>query len=326
MEYKDYYQTLGVSKTASQDEIKKAYRKLARKHHPDVNPGDKSAEEKFKDINEAYEVLGDPEKRQKYDQFGAQWQQWQQTGGQPNDFDWGRWTGQPGGGSYTYRTVTPDEFQQMFGGNGGGFSDFFEMLFGGRGTRSRTNNPFDDWGFQARARSGQDVQHTIDVTLEEAFSGTTRALQWEDGRRVEAKIPAGVKTGSRVRLSGQGQPGSGGASSGDLYLEVNVLPHRVFTREGDDLRRTVPLDLYTAVLGGTVQVAALDRTVDLKIPAGTQNGRTFRLRGLGMPNLRQPDQRGDLYVAVDVRLPESLTGEERRLFEQLRALQRRTTR
>ena len=322
MEYKDYYQTLGVSKTASQDEIKKAYRKLARQLHPDVNPGDQSAEDKFKDINEAYEVLGDPDKRQKYDQLGAQWQQWQQTGGQPGDFDWGRWTGQPGG-SYTYRTVTPDEFQDIFSGNGGGFSDFFEMLFGGRGGRSRAGSPFDDWGFQARTRPGQDVQHTVDVTLEEAFSGTTRVLQWEDGRRIEARIPQGVKTSSRVRLSGQGQPGSGGASSGDLYLDVNVLPHGVFTREGDDLRRTVPIDLYTALLGGTVQVAALDRTVDLKIPAGTQNGRTFRLRGLGMPNLRQPDQRGDLYVTVDVRLPEHLTDEERRIVEQLRALQRR---
>lgn len=320
----DYYKTLGVGKGADDKEIKRAYRKLAREHHPDVNPDNKAAEERFKEINEAYEVLSDPAKRQKYDQFGSQWQQYERAGGRPEDFNWSQWGGQPGGGPYT-RGVSQEEFEQMFGGSGG-FSDFFETLFGGMGGGRRSSGGFDfgNFGggqqFQSRPRQGQDMEHTVQVTLEEAFQGTTRTLQWDNGRSLEAKIPRGVDTGSRIRLSGQGQPGAAGGRAGDLYLKVEVLPHATFTREGDDLRADVPVDLYTALLGGKTEVHTLDKSVNLTIPPETPNGKLFRLRGLGMPKLRQPDQRGDLYATVAIQLPRHLSEKEKALFEQLREM------
>lgn len=316
----DYYKTLGVGKGADEKEIKKAYRKLARQYHPDVNPDDKVSEERFKEINEAYEVLSDPSKRQKYDQFGSQWQQYERAGGRPEDFNWSQWAGGPGGGSQT-RTVSQEEFEQMFGGSGG-FSDFFETLFGGMGGGRRAGG-FDFGGgqqFQARPRQGQDMEHPIQVTLEEAFHGTTRTLQWEDGRSIEAKIPRGVETGSRIRLSGQGQPGAAGGRAGDLYLKVEVLPHPTYTREGDDLKVDVPVDLYTALLGGKAEVRTLDKSVNLTIPPETPNGKLFRLRGLGMPKLRQPDHRGDLYATATIQLPRNLSEKEKTLFEQLREM------
>ena len=321
MDYQDYYQTLGVNKSATQDEIKKAYRKLARTYHPDVNPGDESAEGKFKEINEAYEVLSDSDKRQKYDQFGAQWQQFQNQGGQPGDFDWNRWSAAgPGGGTRT-RTVSQEELEEMFGQRGGGFSDFFETLFGGMGG-GRAGFDFQSPRQSTRQapRRGPDRDHPVDITLEEAFHGTARALQWDNGRKLDARIPPGVRSGARVRLSGQA------GSGGDLYLNVNVLPHTTFERDGNNLKRTVQIDLYTALLGGTVTVSSLDKTVDLKIPPETQNGKTFRLRGLGMPLLRKPDRRGDLYAMVDVRLPQDLSAEEQDLLHQLQALQAKRAR
>jgi curved DNA-binding protein len=328
MEYKDYYKTLGIKKDAGADEIKKAYRKLARKHHPDVNQGDKAAEEKFKDINEAYEVLSDEEKRSKYDQFGAEWQQFSGAGGRPQDFNWGAWgAGQPGGGQY--RTVSPEEFEQMFGGGarggGGGFSDFFETLFGAMGGRAAggprqgfggSYTSADDLfgGTGTRPAAQLDQEHAIQVTLEEAFHGTNRTLQWENGKRVEARIPRGVRTGSKVRLSGQG--GSTDGRSGDLYLKVEVLPHAVYERDGDDLRMTLPVDVFTALLGGKISVPTLDKSVNLSIPEGTRNGKVFRLAKLGMPKLRKPDERGDLYVTVAVELPTHLSDEEKRIVRQ----------
>jgi curved DNA-binding protein len=326
MEYKDYYEILGVSRDVSQAELKRAYRKLARQYHPDVNPGDASAEERFKEINEAYEVLSDPEKRQKYDQFGSQWRQYERAGGRPEDFDWAQWGAQPGAGQAGsgYRSVSPEEFEQMFGG---GFSDFFETLFGGRGgVRTGGYGAGPDFGagqqrqYQARPRPGRDVEHPVDITLEEAFHGTTRQLQYEGGRTIQAKIPRGVKTGSRIRLSGQGQPGAAGGQAGDLYLVVNVLPDSRFDRNGDDLTVDVPVDLYTAVLGGSAIVSGMDRQVRLTIPAGTENGKVFRLSGLGMPKLNNPDERGDLYAAVEVQLPTNLSEREKELFEELRNL------
>jgi len=330
MEYKDYYKTLGVKKNASADEIKKAYRKLARKYHPDVNKGDKASEEMFKDINEAYEVLSDEDKRGKYDQFGAEWQQFSRAGGRPEDFNWGQWGGQPGGrpGGAQYRTVSPEEFEQMFGrgAGGSGFSDFFETLFGAMGNPGGARQGFggnftsSDYGDlfggarQAPAQS-LDQEHPIQVTLEEAFQGTTRTLQWENGKRVEARIPRGVRTGSKVRLSGQA---GGDGRAGDLYLKVEVLPHAVYERDGDDLRMSLAVDLFTVLLGGKVSVPAIDKAVNLSIPEGTPNGKVFRLAKLGMPKLRQPDERGDLYVSVAVDLPRRLSEEEKRLVEQWR--------
>ncbi len=318
MEYKDYYKTLGVGKTADEKELKKAYRKLARQYHPDVNPDDASAESRFKEVNEAYEVLSDPEKRKMYDQFGSQWQQYQRAGGNVNDF-WQQWQAQQGGPRAQTRNFSQEDLSQMFGSSGG-FSDFFESLFGGMGRQTGGFDFGSGQRGQPRARRGRDVEHTVEVTLEEAFQGTTRQLQWEDGRTLSAKIPRGVKTGSRIRLSGQGGSGAGGSQSGDLYLKVEVLPHETFERDEDDLRAKVPVDLYTAVLGGSVQVASLDRTVTLTIPEGTANGKTFRLRGLGMPKLKNSDERGDLYATLEVRLPERLSDKEKELFHQLRDL------
>lgn len=314
MDIKDYYQILGVNKSADDKEIKKAYRKLARQYHPDVNPGDKVAEQRFKEISEAYTVLSDDEKRKKYDRFGAQWQQYERAGVNPEDF------GSFGQGGQT-RNVTPEEFEQMFGSGANGFSDIFEGLFGGAGSRQRNaqGTPFD--GRTARPRRGRDMETSIQVTLEEAFRGSTRTLQRENGQRLQVNVPAGVKTGSRVRISGEGGQGIGGPA-GDLYLMVEVLPHTHFKRDGDDLTVAVDVNLYTAVLGGEIQVPTLERPVMLTIPAGTQNGKRFRLRGLGMPNLKNTEQRGDLYAEVKVMLPEQLSGEEQQLFEQLRALQR----
>ncbi len=317
MEYKDYYQILGLNKSASQEDIKKAYRKLARKYHPDVNPEDKAAGEKFREINEAHEVLSDPEKRKKYDQFGSKWQQYEQSGGKPEDFNWGQWQSQPGS-SYTYRTVTPEEFDELFGG-GGGYSDFFETLFGQAGGRGAGGGPGDrEFHYHARPRHGRDSEHAIQITLEEAFHGTTRMLQWENGRKIEAKIPRGVKTGSRVRLKGKGEPGTGGGEPGNLYLKIKVIPHDRFQCDEDDLKLSVPVDLFTLLLGGHETISSIDRSVRLDIPAETPNGRVFRLKGLGMPNLKNPEQRGDLYVTVEAVLPKHLSKKERDLVQQWR--------
>lgn len=312
MDYKDYYQILGVGKTASEKDIKQAYRKLARKLHPDVNPNNKQAQDKFKEVNEAYDVLSDPEKRKKYDTLGANWQQYEQyqrAGGQ-GPFQWGG--NSYGGGQY--RTVTPEEFERMFGGAGagedlGGFSDFFRTFFGGgfggAGTRAQT-----------RPRRGQDLEQDIDISLQEAFAGTTRIVQ-KDGRRLEIKVPPGVKTGSKIRYAGEGMPGSNGAGAGDLYLRVQVAEQPGIERRGDDLQTEVSVNLYTLVLGGETTVPSLKGQLALRIPPETQAGKTFRLAGQGMPRLNQPNSFGDLYVKVRPILPERLTDEERELFDKL---------
>lgn len=336
MEYKDYYDILGVSKNATQEEIQKAFRKKARDHHPDVNPDDPKAEERFKEINEAYQVLSDSEKRQKYDRFGKQWKQYQQAGGRAEDFDWSQWASGPVGGQrggYTTRRVSPEEFEQMFGGGGlGGFSDFFETLFGGMGGGSSAGFGFGDFqrgqpGRQTRQRRtrtqpGRDLEHTVEISLREAFNGTSRIISKSDGSRIEAKIPPGVHTGSKVRLSGQGQAGRMGGKEGDLYLKIKVRDHPRFERKGNDLKTTKPVDLYTLVLGGETKVSSLDKTVKLDIPSGTKNNTTFRLSGLGMPDLNNPDKRGDLYVKVEAEIPENLSEKEVELFQELRSLDR----
>lgn len=315
MEYKDYYEILGVGKDASEKEIKRAFRRLARQHHPDVNPGDPRAEERFKEINEAHEVLSDPEKRKKYDQLGADWQRWQQRGGRPGDFDWGQWTtGQPGERVHV-RYGTPEDLEDLFGSSSP-FSDFFSQIFGGMGGRAGTGG----FQYEMRPQRGRDYEQPVEITLEEAYHGTSRILQM-DGQRLEVRIPAGAKTGTRVRMSGQGASGVAGGPAGDLYLRVVVLPDPRFERKGDDLHTTVTTDLYTLVLGGEIRVPTMTGEVALTVPSGTQNGRTFRLRGKGMPHLRQPDQYGNLYAKVDVRLPTDLTSEQRKLFEQLQGIE-----
>lgn len=309
MEYKDYYQILGVPKSADEKEIRQAYRRLARKYHPDVNPGNKAAQEKFKEINEANDVLSDPDKRKKYDALGSNWQQYEQyqrAGGQ-GPFQWG-------GGQY--RTITPEEFQNMFGGLGGqdlgGFSDFFRTFFGGGFGGARAN---------ARLRRGEDIEQVIEIPLEDAYRGATRVLQ-TDQRRLEVKIPAGVKTGSKIRLAGEGMPGANGTAPGDLYLRVQIAPHPTFERQGDDLHCEIPVALYTALLGGEVSVPTLKGKLALRIPPETQTGKTFRMTGQGMPRLNQAHAFGDLYAAVRVVLPENLSAKERELIEKLAALRR----
>lgn len=315
MEYKDYYKILGVDKNATEKEIKTAYRKLARKYHPDVNP-DKDAEERFKNINEAYEVLGDAEKRTKYDRLGADWQRWQRAGGRPNDFNWGRWQTAPGGQRVHMHYGTPDDLGDLFGG-GSSFSDFFNAIFGGMNGGSRGRSDFSGFGASPRSQRGQDIEQEVEISLTEAYHGTTRRVN-KDGRRLEVKIPAGAETGTKVRLRGEGHSSFTSSQPGDLYLRVKVLPDPRFERKGANLHAKVPVDVYTAVLGGEARVPTLTGEVTLKIPAGTQNGQTIRLRGKGMPELRQPNTYGDLYAHIEVRIPTKLKAKQRTLWQQLR--------
>jgi curved DNA-binding protein len=301
MEYKDYYKILGVTKGASAKEIKAAYRRLARKHHPDVNPGRKQAEARFKEINEANEVLSDPEKRRRYDQLGANWEAF---GGQPD-----------GAGTWPGARVRVEGFDDL-----GGFSDFFRTFFAGTGGAPAG---FEEaFGRSEDLRAAAHVEHAVELTLEEVFRGTTRRLRMgERGREVEVKIPAGVREGSRVRVAGEGGAGPGGAR-GDLYLRVHVAPHARFERKGDDLQTTVAARLTTAVLGGELEVLTLEGRVNIKVPAGTPAGRVFRLRGQGLPRLEAGGGRGDLLATLSVELPKDLSGRERELFEELKRLGR----
>lgn len=311
MEYKDYYNILGVQKTATQDDIKKAYRKLAMKFHPDHNPGNKAAEEKFKDINEAYQVLGDDQQRSRYDQLGTQYSQWQQSGGR-GDFNWNDWFSRgpaQGGAPQGYTRVDAENMEDVFGG----FSDFFNMIFGGAVRTSRTGRTAQS----ARRPAAQPrYEQPVQISFQEAYRGTERMLQM-DGKRLRVKIPAGSKTGTRVRMANAvTTPETNRAS--DLYLVVEVLPDRRFERKGDDLQTEVTIDLYTAVLGGETDVATPDGKVVLTIPAGTQPGQNFRLTGRGMPKLRTPAEHGDLYVRVKVQLPKQLSKKQQELFEQIK--------
>jgi DnaJ-class molecular chaperone len=326
MEFKDYYATLGVPKTATEKEIKQAFRKLARKYHPDVNPGDQASESRFKSINEAYEVLGDAEKRKKYDELGANWrlyEQAQQAYGQHGPG--GPFAGEPTQRPFTWTwtsdgTRGPGEFD--FDGAGAGFdegspfSDFFRTFFS-RGDEGRRARP----ARTGRRRQGHDVEQDVHLTLEDAYRGVTQRISIKHGghaRTVDVRIPAGIRDGARVRVASEGEPGAGGGPAGDLYLRVRLLPHPRFERRGHDLHLHVPVPLATAVLGGQANLTTLDgRVLRLRIPETTQQGQIFRLRGHGMPVLGKPDQNGDLYATVDVELPRKLTDEQRRHFEAL---------
>ncbi|MDH4291840.1 MAG: DnaJ domain-containing protein, partial [Dehalococcoidia bacterium] len=310
---------------ASEKEIKQAYRRLARKHHPDLNPGDKSAEAKFKEINAAHEVLSNPEKRKKYDQFGDQWEyaeQFAKAGGRGGvKWDFGK-----DGTTVEYGDLSD-------------FGDIFSSLFGDSGMGSR---------MKRGPQRGQDIESTIEVSLEEAYHGSARVIQLETAepctacggtgrvgnrvcticngagakaipKRLEVKIPAGVRDGSRIRIAGEGVPGHTGGSKGDLYLVVKVLPHKLFERKGDDLYSEVSVPLATTTLGGEVRLPTLNGTLSLRIPPETQNGKIFRLAGKGMPQLGNANY-GSLFAKVKVVLPTNLTEEERKLFEKLRSL------
>lgn len=332
MDFKDYYATLGIPKSANAKEVKQAFRKMARKFHPDVNPGDKSAESKFKEINEAYEVIGDPDKRRKYDELGSNWKMYEQAqrgggGAGAGGFDPSQWNmnfgSGGGGGQGSYRTMTPDEMRDLFG-NEDPFSDFFHAFFSssgepeirGRGGRAGSRT--------SRARQGRDVEHTLDLSLEDAYRGATRRLSLKhDGhsRNVDVRIPAGVGEGSRVRVTGEGEQGSGGATSGDLYLRIHVTTDSRFERKGQDLHAKVRVPVTTAVLGGEAEVPNLGgKPIRLRIPPGTQNGQVFRLKGKGMPIVGKPDEFGDLYATVEAELPRQLTPEERSHYEALAKL------
>ena len=331
MAQKDFYKVLGVSKSSSDKEIKSAYRKLARKYHPDVNPGDEKAEKKFQDINEAYEVLSDKDKRKQYDQFGSNWQAYQGHAGRARSG-----AGAPGGGQ-------PFDFDFDFsnfdfgggGGGGGGGGNIFEQMFGGG--RRRTNRP----------QKGSNSKADIEITVEEAFSGTSKTLTITSqtacpqcggggvgrggpcqycggsGRRsndskLDVKIPAGVTEGSKIRVKGKGEPGARGGAAGDLYLTVHIRRHPQYEVDGRDLHMTQGVSAFKAMLGGTQEVSTLKGKLDLKIPAGTQGGKKFRLSGFGLPGSGgKPD--GNLIVKVQLEVPESLTEAQRKKIEELSA-------
>jgi curved DNA-binding protein len=299
MDFKDYYEILGVAPDAEKKVIKQTYRELAKKYHPDMNPGNKEAEEKFKTINEAYQVLSDAEKRKKYDELRAQYQRWKQTGGRQQDFDWQNWSAQPGQGVHV-QYASPEDLEDLFG-SASPYSDFFNNIFGQVRGRGRGTAP--------RPRPGRNVEYEVDLTLEEAYHGTDRLLEI-DGHRIQAIIPPGVKTGSRIRLSGQGEPGHSNGPAGDLYLIVRILPNETFEREGDDLHIDVPVDFFTAVAGGETRIPTLEKPLILKIPPRTNARRSFRLRGKGMPHLGDPKTHGDLFAMVRLVLPEPLTDKE----------------
>lgn len=322
MEYKDYYKTLGVERSASEDEIKRAYRKLALRYHPDRNPGDEEAENKFKEINEAYQVLSDPEKRSRYDQLGDSYFRYQQRGGAPGGFNWEDWFTQSGGagaaGGSPYGgnvRVEVGDLEDILGG--GGFSDFFRSIFGGMG-RGPDMGGMGQAGRTAstpRQQRRPSYEQEVDISLYEAYHGTTRTID-VDGRRLEVKIPRGAKTGTKVRVS-EAIPTNVQGQMGDLYLIIRVQNEANFERKGSDLYTDVTVDLYTAVLGGETTVQTMGGNVVLTIPEGTQPGQTFRLKGRGMPQLRNPDQYGDLYVRIQVNLPRTLSERERELFQEL---------
>jgi curved DNA-binding protein len=303
MDYKDYYEILGVPPNAEKKVIQQTFRKLARKYHPDVNPGNKEAEEKFKTFNEAYQVLSDTEQRKKYDELRAQYQQWQQTGGRKQDFDWQNWSAKPGKAAQA-QYASAEDLEDLFGSTSP-YSEFFTNIFGqayrGGNNRGRTAAP--------HPRSGRNVEYEVELTLKEAFQGADRLLEI-DGHRIKATIPAGVHTGSRVRLSGLGEPGQNSGPAGDLYLIITILPDDTFQSEGDDLHIDIPVDIFTAVAGGEAQVPTLERPLILKIPPRTNAGKSFRLRGKGMPHLGDPKRRGDLFAQIRLVLPDQLTDQE----------------
>ena len=302
MEYHDYYKILGIPRGSSADEIKSAFRKLAMEYHPDRNPGDKQAEERFKEINEAYQVLSDPQKRSRYDQMGEDYSQWQQNGA-PGNYDWGRWsTGQGDQGGPGVQQV---DLNDLFG-DGGAFSDFFRSIFGGAmpGQSMRGRG----------ARGAASIQQPLPISLKEAFTGTTRTLQ-TDNRRVDVRIPPGVRTGTKLRVPGAGPARQDGSPS-DLYLVMDVAEDPLFERDGNDLHTQATIDVFKAILGGETEIRTLSGKVVLTIPAGTQPEQIFRVTRRGMPAVKRTQTAGDLYVHLKVQIPRQLSAKQRSLLEE----------
>lgn len=317
MEYKDYYKILGVSRDASQDEIKKKYRKLAAKYHPDKNPDNPKAEDKFKEIGEAYEVLKDPEKRKLYNKVGADWKQYQQAGAGADDFNWSQYAG--GGGGQRVNVNMDDFFGGGQTGGGSPFSSFFETIFGG-------GDPFAGRQYQARqyqsnartaaSQRGQDAKAEVDIDLKDVMTGVEKQFR-VNGERVKIKIPAGIEDGKRLKLKGKGQHSQPGGKKGDLYLKINVIEPEGFERKGNNIYQEVPVDLYTAVLGGELTAQTLNGKIKLSIPPETPNGKLFRLAGRGLPPFKRMGKRGDYFLKADITIPENLTQKEKELFKKL---------
>ena len=308
MTYKDYYKDLGVAKTATQAEIKKAYRTLANKYHPDKNNGDKSAEERFKVISEANQVLSDPVKRKKYDQFGADWKHYEEAGAKPGGFDWSKYANS--GGGQTHRSGT-HETDGMF--NDQGVNDFFETLFGQRSSQRR--------GRRNVVTKGEDLVAETFLSLEEAYHGAVRLIKLNE-QTIKVTLKPGIADQQKLRIAGKGGRGIGGGSNGDLYLIVKIAPHSEFHRNGSDLYSNLPVELYTAILGGKTEIKTLKGKVTVNIPKGTPNGTELRLRGLGMPVYGKKNEFGNLLVKINILLPENLSEEEIDLFKKLVVLRK----
>ena len=309
MDYKDYYDILGVGRNASAEEIKKAYRKLALQYHPDRNPDDASAEERFKEINEAYQVLSDDEKRAHFDRLGSAYQDWQQRGAPSGGFDFSEWftQGAPGSGTRVEYRDFGDLFGDL-GGGGGGFSDFFSSIFGGMGGFTQPPNVDPRQG--RRAAQTPRYEQEMEISLQEAYNGSSRRIDI-NGRKLDVNVPKGARTGTKIRMKGVA-PGNG-----DLYLKIKIANDPRFERKGDDLYAETKVDLYTAVLGGEVRVTTLNGDVMLNIPAGTQPGQHVRLKGKGMPRLKDKSKTGDLFARIKVEIPRDLSAREIELFEEL---------
>jgi curved DNA-binding protein len=308
MDYKDYYKVLGVSKTATPEDIKSAYRKLALKYHPDRTKGDKVAEEKFKEVNEANEVLSDPQKRKKYDQFGEDWKHYQETGAQPGGFDWSKYASDQNARA---RRMSSEEFDAMFAEDGA--PDLFELLFGQQHGQRRRR--------KAYSVDGEDIEAETTLSLEEAYHGTTRLIEIGN-QTIKVTIHPGIEDQHVLKIPGKGAAGINGGTKGDLYLTVKITPHPDFQRKGNDLYCDLPVELYTAVLGGKTKIKTLKGTVRVAIPKESPNGRVLKLRGLGMPIYNGRNEFGNLYAKVVIQLPEHFSKEETELFKKLAALQR----